>query len=345
MYRVTLTVQVLEVNINKLKTEIKTIKINKASGPDGISSRSLAIAGTSALEGIVTVFKSSMTQSSFPNTWKIAKVNAIFKKGSPADVSNYILSHKLHAIGISGSLHEWLMSYLNDRCQFTEVNNCRSVTDYVRYGVPQGSLLGLRLYTIYVNDLPDHIDSEDLYMYADDTTVYCIGPNVDQVMLSLNKTMEQVLMWNIRNQLTIHPIKTEAMILSKTSFVGPIPPLYFNTGHIDMVNHTTCLGVKIDNKLTWSVHIDSVKKSFTQKVGAFKRMRILPKKVLEEIYFKTIIPSVTYGISVWGNCSPSAPDSLNHIHARAAHIVNNLDSTMADDTCLMKSDWLPISYF
>ena len=61
-----------------------------------------------------------------------------------------------------------------------------------------------------------------------------------------------------------------------------------------------CLGVKIDNKLAWSVHIDSVKKSFTQKVGALKRMRILPKKVLEEIYFKTIIPSVTYGISVWG---------------------------------------------
>ena len=108
-------------------------------------------------------------------------------------------------------------------------------------------------------------------MYADDTTVYCIGPNVDQVMLSLNKTMEQVLMWSIRNQLTIHPIKTEAIILSKTSFVGPIPPLYFNTGHIDLVNYTTCLGVKIDNKLTRSVHIDSVKKSFTQKVGALKR--------------------------------------------------------------------------
>ena len=67
-------------------------------------------------------------------------------------------------------------------------------------------------------------------------------------------------------------------------------------------------------------------------------MRILPKKVLEEIYFKSIIPGVTYGISVWGNCSPSALNSLHHIHARAARIVNNLNSTMADDTCLMKSD-------
>ena len=61
--------------------------------------------------------------------------------------------------------------------------------------------------------------------------------------------------------------------------------------------------------------------------------------------FNILIPSVTYGISVWGNCSPSALNSLQHIHAIAARIVNNLNSTMADDTCLMKSDWLPISYF
>ena len=125
------------------------------------------------------------------------------------------------------------MSYLSDRRQFTEVNNCRSATDPVHYGVPQGSLLGPRLYTIYVNDLPDHTDSGDLYMYVDDTTVYCIGQNVDQVISSLNETMKQVLMWSVKNRLTIHPIKTEAMILKKSAFVGPLPPLYFGTGLIN----------------------------------------------------------------------------------------------------------------
>ena len=95
---------------------------------------------------------------SMTERWKTAidnglTVGAVFIDFQKAfdTVPHYILSHKLHAIGISGPLHEWLMSYLTDRRQFTEVNNCRSATDNVRYGVPQGSLLGPRLYTIYVN--------------------------------------------------------------------------------------------------------------------------------------------------------------------------------------------------
>ena len=51
--------------------------------------------------------------------------------------------------------------------------------------------------------------------------------------------MKQVLMWSVkRNRLTIHPIKTEAMILRKSAFVGPLPPLYFGTGLINLVDST-----------------------------------------------------------------------------------------------------------
>ena len=151
--------------------------------------------------------------------------------------------------------------------------------------------------------------------------------------------MKQVLLCSVKNRLTIHPIKTEAMILKKSTVVGLLLSLYFGTGLIDMVDSTTCLGLKIDNGLSWSVDIDSVKKHFIQKVGALKRMGILPKQSLEEIYFKSIIPSVTYSISVWGNCLPSLMNSLNSIHARAFRVINNLQPSVADDTCL------PFSYF
>lgn len=67
-------------------------------------------------------------------------------------------------------------------------------------------------------------------MYVDDTTVYCIGQNIDQVISSLNVTMKEVLMWSVKNRLTIHPIKTEAMILKKSEenyFKSIIPSITY----------------------------------------------------------------------------------------------------------------------
>ena len=75
-----------------------------------------------------------------------------------------------------------------------------------------------------------------------------------------------------------------------------------------------------------------------------KRMRDLPKHVLAEIYFKTIVPSMSYGIAVWGNCTPSVLNFLNAVHARACRIIYCIPSTIDDDTCLSTSKWQPIDY-
>ena len=253
------------------------------------------------------------------DTWKMNMdkgmiVGAIFVdfKKTFDSISHNILSLKLQAIGLSGNLHEWLMDYLKDRFQHTVVTGHPSNLDEVKYGVPQGSLLGPRLYTIYVNDLPNAITSGDVFMYADDTTLYCVGKNFDQVCSQLNNILEQLLLWSTTNKLCIHPVKSEVMILSKTGFIGPVPPIHFG-------------------------NVDHVKKSFAQKVGALKRMKKLPVKVLEEIYFKSIVPAVSYGIVVWGNCNYSIMESLNPIHARAARVIHQ-------DNSLEKLNWLPISY-
>ena len=89
----------------------------------------------------------------------------------------------------------------------------------------------------------------------------------------------------------------------KSPLVGPLPPLYFDSDLIQILESSTCLGLFLDNKLYWSNHIFHVKKIFMCKVGALKRMNYLSVKTLAEIYFKTIIPSVTYGNLAWGNIS------------------------------------------
>ena len=66
-------------------------------------------------------------------------------------------------------------------------------------------------------------------------------------------------------------------------------------------------------------------------------MRQLPPKVLEKIYFKSIIPAVIFGIVVWGNCSSAMLNSLNPIHERAARLIHDQDD-------LQSLNWLPLSY-
>ena len=156
--------------------------------------------------------------------------------------------------------------------------------------------------------------------------------------------MSQISKWSSLNKLTIHPTKTEAMILVKQQFIGPLQSFHFGPGFVKLVNSTSCLGVTIDNKLSWHSQVDVVKASFSIKIGALRRMSYLPKLTLEEIYFKTIIPSITYGISVWGNCSQSLLNSLDHIHARACRIINRLPSSQESSSCLLQCNWLPINY-
>ena len=84
--------------------------------------------------------------------------------------------------------------------------------------------MGPRLYTIFVNDLPDCLDGTgEIYLYADDTTLSYIGRSVEEIFTALNKMVNDVLLWRRRNQLTIYPVKTEAMLIRKSPFVGPLP--------------------------------------------------------------------------------------------------------------------------
>ena len=167
------------------------------------------------------------------------------------------------------------MDYLSERTRYTETNGSRSETAQVKYGV---SHLGPRLYSINVNDFPESIDAGDLSMFADDTNVYCIGTNVEEVVDKLNIIMEQVHNWCTKNKLTVHPGKCEAMLVMKTPFIGLLQPLHYGSEYIKFVATSTCLGVVIDQKLSWYAQVAQACKNFSKKVGAIKRMGYLPKK-------------------------------------------------------------------
>lgn len=66
-------------------------------------------------------------------------------------------------------------------------------------GVPQGSVLGPTLFVLYTSDLVGSVQSGTVHMYADDTTIYCIGKSIDEVAAALNQSLTELYAWFVRN--------------------------------------------------------------------------------------------------------------------------------------------------
>ena len=79
-------------------------------------------------------------------------------------------------------------------------------------------------------------------------------------------------------------------------------------------------------------------------MGTLKRMKWLPSKILEEIYYATIIPKATYCISIWGNCSETTLSLLEDNHARAVRSIYTLLSNLSNEESLERANWQPFSY-
>ena len=90
------------------------------------------------------------------------------------------------------------------------------------------------------------------------------------------------------------------MILHRGRFTGPFKKLTLAQHTIKWVTHSRLLGVLMDDQLNWSKHVSVGKKSFVDNLNLLKRSKFLPKNMLLDFYFRVIMPSIVYGISVWG---------------------------------------------
>ena len=115
-------------------------------------------------------------------------------------VNHDILLQKLDHYGIKGGAYEWMKSFLCGRTQQVCVQNTFSSWGWVTVGVPQGSILGPLLFSIYyVNDLPNSVNTCDINTYADDTELHYCCSHLQEVERVLQNELERVSNWMVVN--------------------------------------------------------------------------------------------------------------------------------------------------
>ena len=127
-------------------------------------------------------------------------------------VNHDLLLLKLRHYGVHGNLLRWLTSFLDERTISVRVQNSKSTPAKISCGVPQGSVLGPRLFLIFINDLPLYLKSE-IILYADDAKVWrkvhC--RNDEQV---LQDDLTRVYDWSVQNQLPLNESKCHVISIN-----------------------------------------------------------------------------------------------------------------------------------
>ena len=119
-------------------------------------------------------------------------------------VNHDILLKKMQKYGVSGNELAWSTSYLQNRRQLCKVNGVSSQMEEIHCGVPQGSCLGPLLFIVYINDLPFYLESCQVTMYADDTSISFTAKSVDDLNMTLNKELDSLRKWLLGNKLSLN---------------------------------------------------------------------------------------------------------------------------------------------
>lgn len=166
--------------------------------------------------------------------------------------------------------------------------------------VPQGSVLGHKLFLLYINEICKVSDVFNFVLFADDTNVYCSGENLEQLIKVVERELHKLKSWFDSNKLFLNLSKTKFMVFSNKMMDNNIQIKIDNL--LERVNYIKFLGVIIGHKLSWTYHIQNVQKKISKTIAIlYKVQYILNKNELYILYSSLITPYLTYGVEIWGN--------------------------------------------
>ena len=256
------------------------------------------------------------------------------------------------SFGFEGVVLRWFDSYLSARTQSVHVENSPpSVSVPLLYGVPQGSVLGPLLFTLYTQPLSDVISSHSCSFnkYADDTELSksSVPDSFSSVQLSVQNCITDILLWMNSNKLKLNPEKTEAMKAGSKYHLGQttINSMDINENSVTFLPHIKYLGVYLDSCLTMQRHISDVCRSTYLALRRVAALRpFLSVQSTATLVNATVTSRLDYCNSSFSGIASDQLLRLQRVQNSAARLVLKKRKRDHITPLLIQLHWLPLSF-
>ena len=152
-------------------------------------------------------------------------------------------------------------SYLNNPAQKCFLNGSLSDSQPLTCGIPQGTILGLLLFILYINDLPNCLVNSHPRIYADDTRLTFASNDVAYVEENMNDDLTKITVFLSANKITLNKSKTEFMLIGsrqRLNTFNRLPSFAIDSNSIKQVEFMKSLGLYIDENLTNGTYISHI---------------------------------------------------------------------------------------
>ena len=206
--------------------------------------------------------------------------------------------------GVVMPLTQWIVNSLSSRI-VTAQQGFHKSSKTVTKGCPQGGILSPYLWNLIMDDLLKmfpNLHSTYVIVYADDVMLLGIGIDEKTIVDNLRRDVGILQNWANKHSLNFSPSKTKLMLFSRrTEKIRPV--LKIGDQEIDWVEDHKYLGMHVDCKLNWNIHLKEVIQKATYTLVRCRmllgRHWGLTPKVMKWLYTAVIRPIITYGSAVW----------------------------------------------